>query len=50
MAGLALPDTPVAPDRTLDNVRLVIGIILTVGGIGGIGLLISRRRPPLSMA
>ncbi len=49
MAGLELPGAPVAPDRTLDTIRLIIGIVLTVGGIGGI-VLLSRRRPPLSMA
>ena len=49
MAGLEVPGTAIAPDRTLDNLRLAIGIILTVGGIGGILLLI-RQRPPLSMA
>jgi hypothetical protein len=49
MAGLDLPNPAVVADRTLDNLRLVIGILLTVGGIGGIVLLL-RRRPPLSMA
>lgn len=49
MAGLEAPGTAVAPDRTMDNLRLVVGIVLTVGGIGGI-LLIVRQRPPLSMA
>jgi Uncharacterized protein conserved in bacteria (DUF2330) len=49
MAGLDAPGTAVAPDRTLDNVRLVVGVLLTVGGIGGI-LLLVRQRPPLSMA
>ena len=49
MAGLDLPNAAVAPDRTLDNLRLVVGILLTVGGIGGIVLLL-RQRPPLSMA
>ena len=49
MAGLDAPATAIAPDRTLDNLRLVVGIVLTVGGIGGILLLI-RQRPPLSMA
>ena len=50
MAGLALPGAVVAPDRTLDNLRLIVGIVLLVGGIGGIVLLVTRRRPPLSMA
>ncbi len=49
-AGLALPGAIVAPDRTLDNLRLIVGIVLLVGGIGGIVLLVTRRRPPLSMA
>jgi hypothetical protein len=49
MAGLEAPGTAVAPDRTLDNLRLVVGVILTFGGIGGI-LLLMRQRPPLSMA
>jgi hypothetical protein len=49
MAGLDLPNPPVVPDRTLDNLRLVVGILLTVGGIGGIVLLL-RQRPPLSIA
>jgi hypothetical protein len=50
MAGLALPGAVIAPDRTLDTVRLIVGIVLLVGGIGGIVLLVTRRRPPLSMA
>jgi hypothetical protein len=50
MAGLALPGAVVAPDRTLDNMRLIVGIVLLVGGIGAIVLLVARRRPPLSMA
>ena len=50
MAGLDLPGaTPVSEDHSADIVRLLVGIALTVGGIGGI-VLISRRRPPLSMA
>ena len=49
MAGLDAPGTAVAADRTLDNLRLAVGIMLTVGGIGGI-LLLLRQRPPLSMA
>ncbi len=50
MAGLDLPGaTAVAEDRSADIVRLLVGIALTVGGIGGI-VLMSRRRPPLSMA
>ena len=34
----------------LDNLRLIVGIVLLVGGIGGIVLLVTRQRPPLSMA
>jgi hypothetical protein len=49
MAGLDAPGAAVAPDRALDNLRLAVGIVLTVGGIGGI-LLLVRMRPPLSMA
>jgi uncharacterized protein DUF2330 len=49
MAGLDLPNPAVAPDRSLDTVRLVVGILLTVGGIGGVVLLM-RQRPPMSMA
>jgi Uncharacterized protein conserved in bacteria (DUF2330) len=49
MAGLDRPGTVVAPDRTLDNLRLVVGVLLTVGGIGGI-VLLARQRPPLKMA
>ena len=41
----------VAPDHARPTcVRLLVGIALTVGGIGGIVLLGPRRRPPLSMA
>ena len=49
MAGLDAPGTAVAPDRTLDALSLVVGVILTVGGIGGT-LLLLRPRPPLSPA
>jgi hypothetical protein len=50
MAGLDMPGaTVVAPDRTADVVRIIVGLTLTIGGIGGI-LLLVRRRPPLSMA
>ena len=50
MAGLDMPGaTVVAPDRTADVIRIIVGLILTIGGIGGI-LLLVRRRPPLSMA
>jgi hypothetical protein len=49
MAGLDLPGAVVAPDRTIETMRIALGVILTVVGIGGI-LLLARRRPPLSMA
>jgi hypothetical protein len=49
MAGLDLPGTPVAPDRTWETLRFVLGLTLTVVGIGGI-LILVRRRPPPSMA
>jgi len=49
MAGLDAPGTITVPDRSLDNVRLVVGVLLTVGGIGGM-LLLVRQRPPLSAA
>ena len=48
MAGLELPGTPAA-DRTVEVVRIVLGLTLTIGGLGGI-LILVRRRPPLSMA
>ena len=50
MAGLDLPG---ARRRRRTGpptlIRLVVGLVLTIGGIGGIVLLV-RRRPPLSMA
>jgi Uncharacterized protein conserved in bacteria (DUF2330) len=51
MAGLDLPGavTPPAPDRTAGILQAIIGLTLTIAGIGGILLLI-RRRPPLTMA
>ena len=49
MAGLDLPGTTTATDRTMDILRVVLGLALTIGGIGGI-ILLARRRPPLSMA
>jgi hypothetical protein len=50
MAGLDLPGaTPPVADRTAENLRIVLGLTLTIGGIGGL-LVIVRRRPPLSMA
>jgi hypothetical protein len=49
MAGLDMPGATVTPDRTGDVIRIIVGLTLTIGGIGGI-LLLVRRRPPLSMA
>ena len=49
MAGLDLPGTAVVPDPTVDTLRLIFGLVFTIGGIGGI-LLLVRHRPPLSMA
>ena len=48
-AGLYLPGTTAAADQTMDVLRVVVGLALTIGGIGGI-LLLVRRRPPLSIA
>ena len=51
MAGLDRPNVPapIAPDQTLNNVRLILGVLLTVGGIGGI-ILLARPKPPMRMA
>jgi Uncharacterized protein conserved in bacteria (DUF2330) len=50
MAGLDMPGATVVPvDRTADLIRIIVGLTLMIGGIGGI-LLLARRRPPLSMA
>jgi len=49
MAGLDRPGTVASPDRTAAMLPLILGLALTFGGIGAI-LVISRRRPPLSMA
>jgi hypothetical protein len=49
MAGLDLPGTTPVVDRTSEVIRIALGLAFTIGGIGGI-LLIVRRRPPLSMA
>jgi hypothetical protein len=49
MAGLAMPGVAVTPDRTSEVIRTVVGLTLTIVGIGGI-LLLARRRPPLTMA
>jgi hypothetical protein len=49
-AGLDMPGATIVPvDRTADMIRIIVGLTLTIGGIGGI-LLLVRRRPPLSMA
>jgi hypothetical protein len=51
MAGLDRPGTIATPDRTTDLLPLVVGLTLTISGIGGLVLLgVTRRRPPLSMA
>ncbi len=50
MAGLDMPGTVAAADRTLDNLRLLVGVVLLVGGVGSIVLIVIRQRPPLSMA
>jgi len=51
MAGLDRPTVPasVAPDKTLDNLRLILGVLLTIGGIGGI-VLLARPKPPMRTA
>jgi hypothetical protein len=49
MAGLDRPGAVTVPDRTADALRLLVGLLFTVGGIGGIILLI-RRQPPLAAA
>jgi hypothetical protein len=49
MAGLDMPGAAPAIDRTAELIRFVLGLTLTIGGIGGI-LFLARRRPPLSMA
>ena len=45
MAGLDMTGAVAAPDRTLDNLRLAIGVVLTVVGIGGMLILLRPRRP-----
>ena len=49
MAGLEMPGAVNAPDRTVQVLQLIVGLTFTIGGIGGILLLI-RRRPPLQAA
>jgi hypothetical protein len=49
MAGLDAPGSVGSGTNTAELIRLVIGLTFTIGGIGGILLLI-RRRPPLTTA
>ena len=49
MAGLDRPGTVIAEDRTAALIPLLLGVTFIVGGLGGL-LLVTRRRPPLSMA
>jgi hypothetical protein len=49
MAGLDLPGSPLVVDRATDRVLIMVGLTLMAGGIGGI-LLMVRRRRPLTMA
>jgi Uncharacterized protein conserved in bacteria (DUF2330) len=48
-AGLDLPGTAVAPDRSADLLRMAIAVAFTVGGIGGI-LFLLVYRPPMRAA
>ncbi len=45
MAGLDLAGGPVVPERTVEVLRIVFGLTLTVGGLGGLLLLAWRRSP-----
>ncbi|MBA3236004.1 MAG: DUF2330 domain-containing protein [Chloroflexi bacterium] len=49
MAGLDLAGGPVVPERTVEVLRIILGLTLTVGGLGGL-LLLAWRRPPLPTA
>src|SRR6476660_2314346 len=49
MAGLDRAGVIPTPDRTAGLLPLIVGVALTVGGIGGL-VFVARRRPPLSMA
>jgi hypothetical protein len=49
MAGLDAPGATPTVDRAAELIRIVLGLTLTIGGIGGI-LFLARQRPPLSMA
>jgi hypothetical protein len=48
-AGLDLPGTVAAPDRTADVARVIVALIFTVGGIGGVVFLLLYR-PPMRAA
>ncbi len=47
MAGLSLPGAPVVPEPTVELLRILLGLTLTVGGLGGL-LLLAWRRPQVS--
>lgn len=49
MAGLDLPGSIVAPDRSADFLRIAVALAFMVGGIGGIVVLL-RHRPPMQAA
>src|SRR4051794_18544340 len=49
MAGLDYPGAVTLPDRSADAIRLLGGLLFTIGAVGGILLLI-RRQPPLAAA
>jgi hypothetical protein len=49
MAGLDRAGVIPTPNRTAGLLPLIVGVALTVGGIGGL-VFVARRRPPLSMA
>lgn len=49
MAGLDLPGTVPAPDRSADLLRILVAVAFMVGGIGGIVVLLLYR-PPMRAA
>ncbi len=49
MAGLDMPGSIVAPDRSTDLLRIAVALAFMVGGIGGIVVLL-RYRPPMQAA
>jgi len=49
MAGLDLPGAVSTSDRSADLIRIIVAVTFTVGGIGGILYLLTRR-PPLTAA